>query len=67
MLHAVQRGIQRPFRDVQRVVSGVFQPTRDPVTVSWAPGEGLENEEVKRALQEFAANESHQGVRVYLD
>src|SRR5690242_14911350 len=53
LLEAVQGGIERAFLDAQRIVGHVLQPPRDAVTVRRSPRNGLEDEHIKRALQEL--------------
>ena len=51
-LHAVERGVERALLDLESLVGGLADPRRDGVAVARTPGEGLEDEEVERALEE---------------
>src|SRR5215207_113691 len=52
-LHAVERRVERALADLERVVGGVLDPPRDAVAVARAPGEGLEDQGVERAVQQL--------------
>jgi protein involved in polysaccharide export with SLBB domain len=53
MLEAVQRRIQRTLLDLQRVAGQLLDTQQDSVAVQRSERDGLQDEEVERALQEF--------------
>src|SRR5205823_4033345 len=52
LLEPVKGRVERAFLDAEHVAGHVLDPTRDVVAVRRAPGEGLEDEEVERSLEE---------------
>jgi hypothetical protein len=51
LLEPVQGDVERAVRHVERA-SHVTDEASDPVSVAWSPREGLEDEDVERALEE---------------
>src|SRR6185437_11043285 len=61
LFHAMEGGVERAFFYLEPLIGRVANPRRDGVAVSGAPGEGLEDEEVERALEEIEVGGAHGG------
>src|SRR5688500_14899056 len=53
LLQAVEGGVEGALLDAEGVVGRLADPARDGVAVARAPAEGLEDEDVERALEEL--------------
>ena len=58
-LHAMERGIEGAFFDLESLVGGVADPGGDGVSVSRSPGQGLEDEEIEGPLKEVEIDGGH--------
>jgi hypothetical protein len=54
-LQAVKGGVERTRVNLQHVPRAIPDELRDPIPVPGAPAQGLQNEEVERALQQLDA------------
>ena len=52
LFHAMERGIERAFFDLELVACGLLDPAEDGETVHRSPGERLEDEQVEGAADE---------------
>ena len=59
LLHAVEGGVERALFDLESLVGGLADPGGDGVAVSRPPREGLEDQEVERALEEIEIDGRH--------
>jgi hypothetical protein len=60
----VQGGVERTFAHLQDVVGELLDPAGDGVSVGGSPGQGLEDEQVERALEEVERRARHESHRM---